>query len=137
MVAMQRPEGATIVYPHAKRMRSMRPTLLYVEDHDDLRMVTAMLLSRLGYEVVEAPDGAEALNLLDGGVRADLLLTDLIMPKMSGVKLAVEVRRRWPSLKILFVTAYPYDLRLSGETVVDKPFTMEQLRAAITRALET
>lgn len=115
----------------------MGPTLLYVEDHDDLRMVTAMLLSRLGYEVVEAQDGAEALNLLDGGVRADLLLTDLMMPKMSGSKLAVEVRRRWPSLKILFVTAYPYDLRLSGETVVDKPFTMEQLRAAITRALET
>jgi CheY-like chemotaxis protein len=113
----------------------MGSTILFVEDHDDLRATTAAVLSTLGYDVIEARNGAEALNLLAGGVHVDILLTDLMMPEMSGFQLAVEVRRLQPFFKVIFVTGYDLDPRLNGETVVKKPFTMGQLSGAIVRAL--
>src|SRR5215469_6663594 len=114
----------------------MGSTILYVDDNEDLRQVTAMLLSSAGYEVIEAESGAEALNLLEAGASADLLLTDLTMPQISGMQLAAEVRQRWPFFKVIFVTAsYEAAALLSGETVVKKPYTVEELCAAITQAL--
>ncbi len=66
-----------------------------------------------------------------------VLMTDLAMPEMSGSQLAAEVRRRWPFFRIIFATAFSDDKRLSGETVVRKPYSVAELHAAITRVLES
>src|SRR5205814_1292205 len=75
-------------------------TILLVEDEAPVRAVTRQLLERNGYTVLEAPDGATALALVDGetgGAQVDLLLTDVIMPGMSGRELATRLQSRRPS----------------------------------------
>ncbi len=71
-------------------------TILLVDDDGDLRQVTATLLSMRGYRVIEADAGDSALNLLNGGVHADLVLTDFLLPGMSGLELAAQVSTRRP-----------------------------------------
>lgn len=62
-------------------------TIVLVDDNDDVREVTAMLLSKLGYSVIGAESGTKALNLLESGTVADLLMVDFSMPDMSGIEL--------------------------------------------------
>jgi CheY-like chemotaxis protein len=114
--------------------------IVLVEDNDDVREVTAMLLSKLDYVVVEAQNGASALRLLESGAGADLLMVDLGLPDMSGTELAAQARGRWPSLKVLFITGYSdlpaaHGQLLVDEQIVRKPFTFRQIDAAIAAAL--
>jgi CheY-like chemotaxis protein len=114
-------------------------TIVLVDDNDDVREVTALLLSKLGYKVIGAESGAKALSLLENGTAADLLIADFSMPDMSGVELSEKVRSGWPAVKVLFVTGYAdvpgFREQLSGETVVKKPFTIKQLETALAGAL--
>lgn len=114
-------------------------TIVLVDDNDDVREVTAMLLSKLGYDVIGAESGAEALSLLETGTAPDLLMVDFSMPDMSGIELSAKVRDGWPALKILFVTGYAdvpgFRDQLSGEAVIKKPFTIKQLESALAGAL--
>src|SRR3954467_15077392 len=71
-------------------------TILLVEDHDPLRAMTARTLADRGYRVLEACDGSAALELLVSGVQVDLVLTDIVMPRMDGYQLAASLRARWP-----------------------------------------
>jgi PAS domain S-box-containing protein len=81
--------------------------ILVVEDDPRVRRVTMERLKELGYETIEAQNGATALALLEGGVDIDLLFTDIIMPGgMNGGELATAVRERFPGLKILFTSGY-------------------------------
>jgi len=106
-------------------------TILVVEDEAPVRAVTRQLLERNGYTVLEAPDGAAALALVDGaagGRHIDLLLTDVIMPGMSGRELAAQLNARRPNLRVLFMSGYTDDAVVRhgmlepGLAYLEKPF---------------
>ena len=106
-------------------------------------MVLCRQLMNAGYDAVEARDGREALKVLRGERVFALVLTDMIMPVMDGAELALEIRRRWPELRILAMSAYtPAELFRFGIPHVDgpflrKPFLPADLLAAVDGALRT
>ncbi|MDQ2764208.1 MAG: PAS domain-containing protein [Pseudomonadota bacterium] len=91
----------TELSPAAKRGR-----VLLVDDEDLVRMSTADMLIDLGYDVVEAVSAEEALRLIREGTTADLLVTDHLMPGMSGAELAREIKGLFPQLPVLIVSCY-------------------------------
>jgi len=106
-------------------------TILLVEDEAPVRAVTRQLLERNGYTVLEAADGPAALALVDGGrgnLPVDLLLTDVIMPGMSGRELANQLKARWPTIRVLFMSGYTDDAVVRhgmlepGLAYLEKPF---------------
>ncbi len=113
-------------------------TILVVEDDDDVRAYTVGILRELGYRVVEAHDGATAMRLLERDeFSADLLLTDVVMPRMSGRELADGARAIQPDIKILFTSGYTRDAitrdgRLpAGLDLISKPFTYVDLATKV------
>ena len=104
-------------------------------------MIAARCLKQRGCRVLEAPDGAAALELFDRYGPPDLVLTDLLMPRMGGAELARRIRARWPRLPILFMSGYAEDyLRRAGsvdagEHIIEKPFGSETLVRSVAEAL--
>jgi CheY-like chemotaxis protein len=87
-------------------------TVLLAEDEEVVRVYTALILRDLGYHVIEAADGEQALRLLreGSGLKIDLLLTDIVMPKMNGKELAYRIGQLLPQVKVLFCSGYPEKL---------------------------
>lgn len=118
-------------------------TLLVAEDNDDVRAYTVEALRHLGYRVLEAHDGASALRLLERpDSRVDMLLSDIVMPGMSGWELAQQAKLRKPGLRVLLTSGYPRDMAAQssvarGTTILPKPFTRADLSAAIRKTLDT
>jgi signal transduction histidine kinase/ActR/RegA family two-component response regulator len=118
-------------------------TVLVVEDEDVLRNLVQRILVVHGYTVFAAPNGRDALDLLRDGARgAHLLLTDIVMPQMTGLQLAEETRRLRPELPTLFMSGYP-DLAdptgshiPRGADLLCKPFTSDALARAVRQALD-
>ncbi|MFC6050997.1 response regulator, partial [Methylobacterium hispanicum] len=82
-------------------------TILIVDDREDVAELARTILRDFGYTTLMAANGRQALEILEGGERIDLLFSDLIMPGgMNGVALAREARRRQPRLKVLLTTGY-------------------------------
>jgi two-component system cell cycle sensor histidine kinase/response regulator CckA len=117
-------------------------TILLVEDEEGLRQLNARGLASRGYTVLEAGNGIEAIAMLeksDGEV--DLVVSDVVMPEMDGPTLLRELRRRNPSLKIIFVSGYAEDAFQKhlpdGEqpAFLAKPFTLKQLVNAVKETL--
>jgi signal transduction histidine kinase len=113
--------------------------VLLVEDEMLIRMATAEMLAEQGHTVIEAADGVEALKLLDGQ-GADLLLTDVGLPRMSGAQLALEVRKKFPGLPVIFASGYGTAAHGEGHTITDavilpKPFDERQLSSALAKAI--
>jgi signal transduction histidine kinase len=116
---------------------SARAKILFVDDDLLIAGSTVALLEDLGHEVVEVHSAREALQLLEGGLPTDLLITDHAMPGMTGIELAREVRRQRPQLPVLLATGFA---ELEGGKVVDvprlaKPYTQAQLATEIARLL--
>jgi signal transduction histidine kinase/CheY-like chemotaxis protein len=84
----------------------IRATILLVDDEELVRMGTAEMLLEIGYKVVEATSGAEALRLLRTCEQPDLLITDYLMPGMNGVELIEAARRLAPELEVMLITGY-------------------------------
>jgi CheY-like chemotaxis protein len=113
-------------------------TILLVDDDPAVREVTAAMLEDLGHGVIEADDGAAALDLLSKGVRVDLMLADFAMPGMTGTELIQEVAAVRPGLPVLLVTGYADERALAvvGEDrLVLKPFRTEDLARKVRVAL--
>ena len=117
--------------------------ILVVEDEPMLRDLARRALTRKGYDVVVMTDGASALRLLEADTpRFDLVLTDVVMPKLNGKELADRVWTRFPGLPVLFMTGYsPQDvlkrgLVIAGASFIQKPFTPEGLVEAVERMLK-
>ena len=111
-------------------------TILVVEDEDAVRRLTCRILSRQGYRVLEAPDGHRALDTWDEhGSEIDLLLTDVVMPGMSGKELAEQI-----GIEPVFMSGYTDDVVLrhgvEGLRLVQKPFDAETLLGAVRSALD-
>ena len=118
------------------------PTVLLVEDEDALRTSIRRLLQAEGYSVLEAPDGASALRVLESAGSRDvaLVLTDVRMRVMDGRQLAAALARVRPNLPILFMSGYTaqlMDLRLISPDLafLAKPFRNDELVAAVRRHL--
>jgi CheY-like chemotaxis protein len=115
------------------------PNLLLVDDNDDVREITALLLRDTGYGVIEASSGIAALAELDGNPAIELLIVDFSMPGMSGLELLERARAKRPEIKAVLITGYVDHTWLNGkladEIVVKKPFTMAQLAPAVRKAL--
>ncbi len=107
--------------------------VLLVEDDPSVREVAARILDRSGLEVVAVDSGTEALERLDRGDEVDLLVTDLVMPEMSGGEVARRARSLRPELSVLFMSGYSGDEVLTGREVpegtgfLQKPFTAQEL----------
>jgi CheY-like chemotaxis protein len=112
-------------------------TILVVEDQAATARITRILLESWGYQVIEAHSGAEALDLWNRhGDGIHLVLTDMIMPGLTGTQLAAELTRRKPDLRIVFMSGYPND-HLGPETAfLPKPFNPGSLSRMIRRELD-
>lgn len=114
--------------------------ILLVEDEEPVRRVTARLLERLGFEVVPAGHAEEALEIVGGGAVFDLVMTDVVMPGLSGIELAEEVHRTRPRLPFLFVSGYTSrdfgaDPGSPPEPFLPKPFSLDDLSREVRAAL--
>ena len=115
--------------------------ILIAEDEEPLRALCARALAIDGHEVQSACDGGDALDLIvrEQG-RFDLLLTDIRMPIMDGIALALSAARDYPLLTILLMTGYADQRERAGldaiiYDVISKPFSVATLRGAVTEAL--
>jgi PAS domain S-box-containing protein len=117
-------------------------TVLLAEDEEGVRRLTRAILESNGYEVLEAPDGASALEVVyrhPGAV--DLLVSDVIMPGMNGAELAKAVRSIRPDLRVLLMSGYTEEslFRRGGDTVreevLNKPFTPEELARRVSELM--
>ena len=107
---------------------SPRPaTILVVDDEPTVRQLATRALEREGYRVIQATDGLEALGLFTHDARIDLLVTDVRMPHTDGIILAAALRRRYPSVPVLFMSGYPRGTEPAPEPFLAKPFEMRVL----------
>jgi two-component system cell cycle sensor histidine kinase/response regulator CckA len=117
-------------------------TILLAEDDEAVRAIARETLERVGYRVLSAPNGMDALALADGHDGAiDLLLTDVIMPGMNGRQLADALAQRQPGLRVLFASGYTDNVLMDqgalapGVRLLDKPFTPAALALKVAEVL--
>ena len=115
-------------------------TVLVVEDAEPLRELICGALSASGCNVLSAPQGQEALRIVNQEGVIDLLVTDVIMPGMNGPALAKQVRALRPEIKVLYMTGYSgefvrSDMLVPGVSFIQKPFTPADLRRKIRKML--
>jgi len=122
-------------------------TILLVEDEESVRSLVREFLEEQGYKVLVARDGAQGLKVSrEFRGRIDLLITDVIMPKLGGVELAEQLRKKRPGLLVQFISGYAegeIEMEKGGagqppleEPLLQKPFRMAVLAASIRRLLE-
>jgi len=116
--------------------------VLVVDDEDSMRLLVQRAIAMDGHEVLTAADGAEALERLAGAEGAfDLLLTDIQMPVMDGIALALTAARDFPNLTILLMTGFADQregasgLNAIAHDVISKPFSVADIRTAVADAL--
>ncbi|MBI1177641.1 response regulator [bacterium] len=116
-------------------------TVLLAEDEEAVRALMRRTLEDKGYRVIEAGNGDDALHQnANYAGKIDLLVTDVVMPRMSGFKLAKRIRQSRPDIKTLYVSGYAYTGRHEGETIspetfLAKPFSPEMLALKVRRVL--
>lgn len=122
---------------------SSSETILVVEDDDDVRAYTVGVLRELGYRVIEAHDGDAALRLIEKQEQpVKLLVTDVVMPQMSGHELAKAARLHRPALKVLYTSGYTRDTIMQegrlepGMELLSKPFTFHGLAGKVREMLD-
>ena len=111
--------------------------ILLVDDDDAVRAITAAQLADLGYKVIAASSGIEAIDMLERGEMADLVLTDVVMAGKDGIATVQALRERRMDLPVLFMTGHADRNRLEGEAVLDKPFFADALARAVAARLST
>ncbi len=131
----------SIGLPHAGRGHE---TVLLVEDETNLRRLARQYLETQGYTILEAEDGAAALQIIDGYRGAiDLLLTDVIMPGMNGRELAAHITKLLKSVRVLYMSGYTenavgHDGMLdAGINLLQKPFSLPALKDRVREVLDS
>jgi CheY-like chemotaxis protein len=114
-------------------------TILVVEDTQATAQITRILLESWGYRVLEAHSPAAALDMFDEKAKQiQLVLTDVMMPQMSGPQLADELRRRKPDVRIVYMSGYPdQELNRLDELFLAKPFNPAGLSQMVRKALDS
>jgi nitrogen-specific signal transduction histidine kinase/ActR/RegA family two-component response regulator len=118
-------------------------TVLVVEDEEAVRAMVRKILTTAGYQVLEARHGADGLLVSrEYRSRIDLLLTDVVMPEMNGLRLAGVIRNERPDTQVMFMSGYTRDevdrrgLTEPGVVFIHKPFTVHELATAVRRVLD-
>jgi signal transduction histidine kinase len=135
-VAVERTAVAPVI---ADGARNGSAAVLLVDDDEAVRTTTADVLVGLGYAVQQAADGPAALELLNHAVTVDVVLTDVVMPGMSGPELARRVLAVRPRVPIIFISGYAEPEGLAGESLgrlVRKPFRAAELQEQIEEAID-
>ncbi|HYI92030.1 MAG TPA: response regulator [Bryobacteraceae bacterium] len=121
---------------------SARGCVLLVEDDDQVRSMIRMFLTSSGYSVLEARTGQEGLDVAENEAnRIDLLLSDMLLPELSGFDLAQKVLERSPQMKVLFMTGYVEGdivqrcISELGASFLDKPFQNNVLLSRVQEAI--
>jgi CheY-like chemotaxis protein len=135
--------SARVVLPvAASAPRGLGETVVLAEDEDALRVLLGRVLAGSGYHVIAGRNGAEALEAVHArGGRVDVLVTDVVMPRMTGTELAAALAGEQPGVKVLFMTGHTEDATLLGRfatgeaEVIQKPFTSEALLTHLRRLL--
>ncbi len=115
--------------------------ILVVDDHENTRILVTELLNTMGYRVLEAKDGKEAMKLVDIGP-IDLVMTDLKMPRMDGIELTRAIRRIKPDIAIIVYSAYrfidtaPVALEAGANEYITKPFLEAKIKQTVERLLK-
>jgi len=137
------PRAAAAVAPPAVAVRGGAETVLVVEDDEPVRLLAGYELRAMGYRVLEAAGGVEALQLLAQDDSVALLFTDVVMPGgMSGRELADQAMAQRPALRVLFTSGYTENAivhhgRLDpGVMLLPKPYRRDELARAVRAALE-
>jgi len=138
VAAVEKPAAPAVV-----PLETARETILVVEDEVNLRRLTRQFLDNQGYTVLEAADGAEAVQICVAhqGI-IHLLLTDVIMPGMNGRELAHRVSEIRPNMKVLYMSGYTENAighngtLDAGITLLQKPFTLHALKAKVREVLD-
>jgi two-component system, cell cycle sensor histidine kinase and response regulator CckA len=137
------PEPARAESPAAPAVQGASETVLLVEDEDLVRQLAREILLRNGYRVLEAADGAEALRVVtqyEGEI--DLMVTDVVMPRMSGNELVGHARPLRPAMRVLYVSGYSEEAiarhgkLTEGVELLPKPYTPSVLTAKIRQILD-
>ena len=116
--------------------------VLVVEDDERVRAFSVEALSELGYTVLQAPNGAAGLKIIEERDDIDLLFTDVVMPGMTGGELAQLALQRRPGLKVLFTTGFTRNAIVHngvldpGTHLIQKPFSIEQLAMKVRDVLD-
>jgi PAS domain S-box-containing protein len=117
--------------------------VLVVEDNDGVRQMVVRQLKELGYRVEAVAEAGAAISAIERSAGIDLVFSDVIMPgEMNGIKLAAEIEKRWPRIKVLLTSGFPEAAlsRANGENrakILSKPYRSDQLSRAITELLQS
>jgi two-component system cell cycle sensor histidine kinase/response regulator CckA len=117
-------------------------TVLLVDDEDIVRKLAAKILTTLGYEVLAASDGVEAISHFNNHDKPiDLLLTDMVMPKMNGIALYEQMKLQHPELKVLYMSGYTDSFLFDEDKVetnafIQKPFSYVSLALKVREVIE-
>lgn len=112
-------------------------TILVVEDTEVVRAIIVRALRHEGYTVIEAEDGEAAWAILTGTATVNMLVTDVVMPRLDGVQLSQRLTARGKQLPLLFITAYDRDPATIPGPLLEKPFGPDQLVAEVQRIMPT
>lgn len=122
------PDGGEATQPAEAREKA-----LVVDDQEDVLGMAVDLFQTLGYEVLSANNGTEALAILSRTPDIDVLFSDVVMPGMSGIELAHEARRQWPQLRIILASGYAAPAVAQGQSgtgdfvLITKPYSVAQI----------
>ncbi|GAB6183615.1 ATP-binding protein [Thermodesulfovibrio hydrogeniphilus] len=125
---------------NAQEIPKGKETVFVVEDNNETRIVTSEMLRNLGYKVYEAKDAEEALSIFkEKANEIDIILTDVVMPKMSGVELVKAIRKISPRAKVLYMSGYSQEqlnLHVGELYLLKKPFTLQELAQKLRTVLD-
>lgn len=136
---------AAIVEPPAKQTIDLtgKGTILLVEDEAPVRIFSAQALTNKGYTILEADCGERGLELVEEhGPRIEAIITDVVMPGMNGPTMVTEVLKRYPNMKIIYMSGYAEDAFLKSHgtersfNFLPKPFTLKQLALKLKEVME-
>ena len=135
-------EKAATAAPAGPSAKQPRQIVLVVDDEEGLRTLVCRTLRAEGYGTLEAGHGAEALELIEKAVEpVDLVVTDVVMPGMDGRELGRRLAQRWPTLPILYISAYDVNdifrrgSPRSSAPFLQKPFPAEGLITSVQQLL--
>ena len=119
--------------------------VLVTDDEPDVRKLVRMVLTKAGYDVVEAEDGAKAIEVLNTGenrLMLDVIICDIRMPKVNGMEAIAYFRKEYPRVPLIVLTGFPDTdmattlLRQGVTDYLVKPVEAEKLRASVARAMD-
>ena len=140
---VNRPVSAPAPHPPAADNSQGTEVILLVEDENSLRQMVTQVLSSRGYQVIAVRSAEEVEQIVAANPHIDMLLTDVIMPKVGGPELVKRIAPRYPNMKVLFMSGYTANsMRRDGEheqssSFLEKPFTPQTLTAKVREILDT